>query len=65
MTRRPSYRIIRKQYRGRDGFLVSGPRTSIFTETRGNAEYIRGLCRAGIEVSYADFFVTAPVAVIR
>lgn len=62
MTRRPSYRIIHKSYRGREGFLVSGPRCSIFTETRGSAEMIRAKVRAGIETSMADFYSTSPVA---
>lgn len=63
--RRPIYRIIRKTYHGREGFLVSGPRCSIFTETRGSAEMIRAKVRAGIETTLADFYSTAPVAVVR
>ena len=64
-TRNPTFRILRKSYRGRPGFLVSGPRTSIFVETRGTAEHIRGLCRAGLEVTLIDFATPAPIATVR
>ena len=65
MTRKPTFRILRKSYRGREGFLISGPRTSIFVENRGTAEHIRGLCRAGLEVNLIDFYTPAPIAEAR
>lgn len=55
-----SLRIIRKTYRGEEGFLIVGTNTrghhiSIFTKTRESAERIRAKQNAGQDTTLEDF----------
>lgn len=52
------FTIRRKVYRGRPGWLVSGPGgifgTSIWVQDRTTAEWVRMLLRAGIDPEIED-----------